>query len=124
MRDLPDDLIDLTVTSPPYDGVRTYDLLPLPKFKQVANELFRITKPGGVVAWIVQEQIKNGSQSGTSSEQRLYFRDIGFLLWDRIMMARFGRISPLSGHYGLPVEEAFILTTVPLRLCSPAATHC
>lgn len=110
MRELPDDCIDLTVTSPPYDEVRTYDLLPMPKFREVAKELLRITKPGGVLVWVVQEQIRDGSQTGTSSEQRLYFRDIGFLLWDRLITARYGHRNAFSKRYGLPVEEAFVLS--------------
>jgi site-specific DNA-methyltransferase (adenine-specific) len=111
MRRLPDDCIDLTVTSPPYDELRTcFRPLPMPKFKQVAQQLLRVTKPGGGVAWVVQEQIKDGSQTGTSSEQRLFFRDLGFKLWDRIVMDRHGRRTPAGRRYGLPLEEAFILT--------------
>jgi site-specific DNA-methyltransferase (adenine-specific) len=122
MKQLPDNCIDLTVTSPPYDEIRLFNgnTMPMPKFEQVANELLRITKPGGVVAWVVQEQIKDGSQTGTSSEQRLYFRDNGFTLFDRLIMARHGLRVPLTRRYGLPLEEAFILskgqpTTVDLR---------
>jgi DNA modification methylase len=110
MKELPDDFIDLTVTSPPYDGLRAHDLLPIAKFQQAAKELLRVTKPGGVVVWVVQEQIRNGSQTGTSSEQRRHFRDIGFLLWDRLIMARHGRRNLPRGRYGMPVEEAFILS--------------
>lgn len=112
MQTLPDDLIDLTVTSPPYDKVRIgYPLLSLAKFRQVADGLLRITKPGGIVVWVVQEQInKDGSQTGTSSEQRLYFRDIGFTLHDRLIMARYGLRVPATRRYGLPLEEAFILS--------------
>lgn len=110
MRELADDFIPLTVTSPPYDKVRTYDPLPLTKFQTVARELLRITKPGGVVVWVVQEQIRNGSHTGTSSEQRLYFRDIGFHLWDRLVMARYGRRSSTALRYKLPIEEAFVLS--------------
>ena len=110
MNRLPDNFIDLTVTSPPYDDLRTYAPLPMPKFQQVAEELLRITKPGGVVVWVVQEQIRDGSQTGTSSEQRLYFRDIGFRLHDRLIMARYGLRVPAPHRYGLPVEEAFVLS--------------
>src|SRR5579871_3163248 len=85
MKLLPDNSVDLTVTSPPYDDLRTcFAPFPTQKFEQVADELLRITKPGGVVVWVVQEQVKDGSQTGTSSEQRLYFRKIGFCLFDRL----------------------------------------
>jgi site-specific DNA-methyltransferase (adenine-specific) len=112
MRKLPADLIDLTVTSPPYDGLRTFsgNVLPPDKFKEVADELLRIIRPGGVVVWLVQEQIKDGAQTGTSSEQRLYFRDIGFRLWERLVMARFGLRVPAGRRYGMPLEEAFVLS--------------
>jgi DNA modification methylase len=112
MRKLPDNCIDLTVTSPPYDQLRLFNgnTLPMPKFQQVADELLRITKPGGVVVWVFQEQVKDGSQTGTSSEQRLYFRDKGFTLFDRLITARHGSRVPGERRYGQPLEEAFILT--------------
>lgn len=112
MKLLPDNSVDLTVTSPPYDELRLFNgnALPWPKFEQVADGLLRITKPGGVVVWAVQEQVKDGSQTGTSSEQRLYFRKIGFCLFDRLIMARHGLRVPLHRRYGLPLEEAFILS--------------
>ena len=128
MKLLPDNSIVLTVTSPPYDDIRTcFAPFPMPKFEQVVNELLRITKPGGVVVWVIQEQIKDGSQTGTSSEQRLYFRKIGFTLFDRLIMARHGLRVPVKRRYGLPLEEAFILskgepTTVNLWRDKPNKT--
>jgi site-specific DNA-methyltransferase (adenine-specific) len=112
MKLLPDNSVDLTVTSPPYDELRLFkgNTLPMPKVEQVANEVLRITKPGGVVVWVIQEQIKDGSQSGTSSEQRLHFRKIGFRLFDRLIMARYGHRVPAKRRYGRPLEEAFILS--------------
>src|SRR5262245_8051548 len=102
MKQVPDNCIDLTVTSPPYDDSKTcFAPFPLEKFEQVANELLRITKPGGVVVWVVQEQVKGGFQTGTSSEQRLYFDKIGFGLFDRLIMARYGLRVPLDRRYGL-----------------------
>ena len=80
MKSLPDDIIPLTVTSPPYDNLRTYDGLSEWDFMDVANELYRITMPGGVLVWVVQEQIINGSETGETSRQRLAFANIGFRL--------------------------------------------
>ena len=112
MKQLPDNCIDLTVTSPPYDELRLFNgnTMSMPKFEQVADELLRVTKQGGVVVWVIQEQIKDGFQSGTSSEQRLYFRKIGLMPFDRLIMARYGLRVPLKRRYGLPLEEAFILS--------------
>lgn len=110
MKQLPDNCIDLTVTSPPYDEIRTcFAPFPMPKFEQVANELLRVTKPGGVVVWVIQEQIKDGSQTGTSSEQRLYFKKTGFTLFDWLVMSRHGLSVPAYRRYGMPLEQAFIL---------------
>jgi len=65
MARLPDNFIDLTVTSPPYDGLRTYNGYSFP-FEDIAKELFRVTKDGGVVVWIVGDSTINGSESLTS----------------------------------------------------------
>lgn len=80
MKKLPDECIPLTVTSPPFDQMRVYGGHPF-DFESVARELFRITMPGGVVAWHVREQCEHGKESGTASEQRLFFRDLGFDLY-------------------------------------------
>ena len=56
---LPDNYIDLTVTSPPYDNLRTYNGYSF-DFENIAKELFRVTKQGGVVVWVVGDQTING----------------------------------------------------------------
>ena len=65
MAKMPDNFIDLTVTSPPYDNLRTYKGYSF-DFENVAKELFRVTKQGGVIIWVVGDQTKDGSESGTS----------------------------------------------------------
>ena len=76
MRKLTDNLIDLTVTSPPYDNLRTYnDSLNWGEhiWKPIIQELYRITKDGGVVVWVVNDSTKKGSESLTSFKQALFF---------------------------------------------------
>jgi site-specific DNA-methyltransferase (adenine-specific) len=88
MRGFEDKCIDLTVTSPPYDNLRTYKdtcVWDFDVFKQVANELYRITKDGGVVVWVVGDATINGSETGTSFKQALYFKEIGFNLHDTMI---------------------------------------
>ena len=109
LKDLPDECIPLTVTSPPYGGLRTYDGHEW-NFDGVAHELFRITAPGGVVVWVVQEQIVNGSESGEASRQRLAFADIGFRLHHTMVMGKTGGNTFSPGRYGKPLEYAFILS--------------
>lgn len=84
MKEIPDGVIDLTVTSPPYDDLRTYNGYSF-DFENIAKELYRITSEGGVVVWIVNDATKNGSESGTSFRQALYFMECGFNLADTMI---------------------------------------
>ena len=84
MGKMPDCFVDLVVTSPPYDGLRTYNGYSFP-FEEIAKELYRITKDGGVVVWIVGDATKNGSESLTSFKQALYFKEIGFNVHDTMI---------------------------------------
>lgn len=87
MKELPDCSIDLTVTSPPYDNLRKYKGYSF-DFESVAKELYRITKQGGVVVWVVGDQTVNGSESGTSFKQALFFKDCGFRLHDTMIYTK------------------------------------
>jgi DNA modification methylase len=69
--------VDLTVTSPPYDNLRTYNGYTF-DFETIARELYRVTKPGGVVVWVVGDATIDGSETLTSFRQALFFRECGF----------------------------------------------
>ena len=84
MAKMPDCFVDLTVTSPPYDGLRTYNGYSFP-FEDIAKALYRVTKKGGVVIWVVNDSTKNGSESLTSFKQALYFKEIGFNVHDTMI---------------------------------------
>ena len=84
MKMIEDNTIDLTVTSPPYDDLRKYKGFSF-DFENVTKELYRITKQGGTVVWIVGDQTLNGSESGTSFRQALYFKEVGFNLHDTMI---------------------------------------
>lgn len=76
--------IDLTVTSPPYDDLRSYNGYQL-DLENLIKELYRVTKKGGVVAWVVGDKTKNGSESGTSFRTALKFIDVGWNLHDTMI---------------------------------------
>lgn len=99
MRGLSDGCIDLTVTSPPYDNLRDYNgkisQWNFDKFKEIAKELYRITKDGGVVVWVVGDATVDGSETGTSFKQALYFKEIGFNIYDTMIYEK-----PLRGAVG------------------------
>lgn len=87
MAKMPDNFIDLTVTSPPYDDLRAYNGYCF-DFENVAKELFRVTKQGGAVVWIVGDATVKDSETGTSFRQALYFKEIGFNLFDTMIYAK------------------------------------
>jgi DNA modification methylase len=107
MRKLPDGCIDLTVTSPPYDNLRKYNGYVF-DFEGIAKELFRITKSGGVVVWVVGDATIDGSETGTSFRQALYFKDIGFnietMVWEKTGSGCLGS----NNFYGQNFEYMFI----------------
>ena len=94
MARIPDGFIDLTVTSPPYDNLRTYNGYSF-DFEAVAKELFRVTKDGGVVVWVVGDATIKGSETGTSFRQALFFKEVGFNLHDSLLFVR--RLSEYCG---------------------------
>jgi site-specific DNA-methyltransferase (adenine-specific) len=84
MQRMPDGMVDLVVTSPPYDNLRTYNGYSF-DFERIAKELYRVVKQGGVVVWIVNDATIDGSETGTSFKQALYFKEIGFKLHDTMI---------------------------------------
>ena len=109
MARMPDNFIDLTVTSPPYDNLRTYNGYCF-DFENVAKELFRVTKQGGVVVWNVNDQTINGSETLTSFRQALFFKDVGFnvetMIWEKTGSGCLGS----NKYYGQNFEYMFILS--------------
>ena len=83
-RHIPDNSIDMTVTSPPYDDLREYNGYTF-EFEPIAAELWRVTKPGGVVVWVVADATVKGSETGTSFRQALGFMGVGFRLHDTMI---------------------------------------
>ena len=113
MKKIPDGSVDLIVTSPPYDNLRTYnDSLNwnFDIFKNIALELKRVLIKGGVIVWVVGDQTIKGSETGTSFKQALYFKEIGFNLHDTMIYEKLN-YAPLShNRYEQSFEYMFILS--------------
>jgi len=109
MAKMEDKLIDLTVTSPPYDNLRDYNGYSF-DFESIAKELYRVTKEGGVVVWIVGDATIKGSESGTSFKQALYFMECGFRLHDTMIYKKNSYPFPPSNRYYQQFEYMFILS--------------
>jgi len=105
----PDACIDLVVTSPPYDDLRTYGGH-LWNFESVARELTRVLKPGGVIVWVVGDMVADGSETGTSMEQALQLRRMGLLLHDTMIYQKNNFANPSSGRYHQTWEYMFVLS--------------
>jgi len=108
MARMPDGLIDLVVTSPPYDGLRDYNGYKFP-FEDIAKYLYRVMKKGGVVVWVVADGTINGSRSGTSVRQMLYFMETGFNLHQRLFYEKAGP-PPDPTRYEETIEEMFVFS--------------
>lgn len=109
MARMPGGFIDLTVTSPPYDNLRTYNGYEF-DFEPIARELFRVTKKGGVVVWVVGDATINGSETGTSFRQALYFKEIGFNLHDTMIYQKRQMPFPMHQRYNQVHEFMFVLS--------------
>lgn len=111
LKNLPDESIDLVVTSPPYDTMRTYDGFNF-DFETIAKELYRATKDGGVVVWIVGDETIDGSETGTSFRQALYFKEIGFNIHDTMIWNKggFTATGTLQVRYASVFEYMFVFS--------------
>lgn len=132
LETFPNECIDLTVTSPPYDDM-TEDFVPIQKgglrsyngytwdFKGLANQLYRVTKTGGVVVWVISDPTIDGSESLASSLQKIYFRRIGFNIHDTMIWNKDQYSSPgdLSVRYGQVFEYMLVLSKGIPRTFNP-----
>lgn len=131
MKDIPDGSVDLTVTSPPYDNLRTYngniDQWNFEKFKEIAKELYRVTADGGVVVWIVSDATIKGSETGTSFRQALWFKDCGFNLHDTMIYkkTKFPPIDPTTAYrYTGCFEYMFVFSKGKPKCCNYIKEKC
>lgn len=121
LKGIDDKSVDLTVTSPPYDNLRNYggtcewsfDI-----FKPIAKELYRVTKPGGVVVWVIGDAVVNNGETGSSFKQALYFMECGFKLHDTMIYEKNSSSFPAkltSQRYSQIFEYMFIFSKGKIR---------
>jgi len=106
---IPDNFVDLTVTSPPYGDLRKYKGF-IFDYKLMFNELYRVTKQGGVVVWIIGDKTEKGTESLTSFKHALYAKEIGFNVHDTMIYEKSTSPFPESIRYNQKFEYMFILT--------------
>ena len=118
MKEMPDECVDMVITSPPYDNLRIYQG-PKFDFENIAIELFRILGKQKVLVWIVGDQRINGSESGTSFKQALYFKDLGFNIHDTMIYQKNGPPYPSQNTYYQIFEYMFVFSKGPPEIFNP-----
>lgn len=128
LKEIPDNCIDLVVTSPPYDNLRTYDntmdCWGWDDFIVVANELKRALKPGGVIIWVVGDATMNGSETGTSFKQALYFKEIGLNLHDTMIYHKENYVPLTHNRYEQCFEYMFVISKGRPKTFNPIKVKC
>ena len=120
MKRMDDNFIKLTITSPPYDDLRTYNKkigsntdqfngYSFP-FEEIAKELYRVTQKGGVVVWVVSDAVQNGSETGTSFRQALYFKEMGFNIHDTMIYRKLNPPPNAGTRYQQLFEYMFVFS--------------
>jgi len=124
MKRMPNNFVDCVITSPPYDDLKKYNGFDF-DFKTIAKELYRIIKDGCVLVWIVNDRIKNGSETGTSLEQALYFKEIGFNLHNTMIWNKSNPMPQIQyNRYLDAFEYMFILSKGKVKTFTPILTDC
>ena len=124
MQTFPDKSVDLIVTSPPYDNLRIYHGYTF-DFEGIARQLYRIVKIGGVVVWVVGDATINGSETGTSFKQALYFKEIGFNLHDTMIFKKTNPIPQVyTKRYTNEFEYMFIFSKNMVNICNLIQIDC
>lgn len=125
MKGIADGSVDLTVTSPPYDNLRTYngnnELWGEHVWKEVLVNLYRVTKQGGVVVWVVGDATIKGSETGTSFKQALWAKECGFNLHDTMIYLKpnFSAVGALKTRYAPVFEYMFVFTKGKIKTFKP-----
>lgn len=126
LKQLDDNSVDLTVTSPPYDNLRTYSdkntgdecVWNFEVFKPIAQELYRVTKKGGVVVWVVGDACIDNGETGSSFRQALYFQELGFKIHDTMIYEKNSSSFPAkltSKRYSQIFEYMFVFSKGKIR---------
>lgn len=120
LRQVPDDQFHLTVTSPPYDQLRSYTGDFHWDFENTARHLFRTTVPGGVVCWVVNDATVSGAETLTSCHQKIFFvEECGFRVHDTMIYQKPNFSNPERSRYHQVFEYIFVLSKGKPRAWNP-----
>jgi site-specific DNA-methyltransferase (adenine-specific) len=124
IRQFENQSIDMVLTSPPYDNLRTYKGYDFP-FRPIARELFRTVKDGGVVVWVVSDATIDGTETGTSFKQAMFFKDIGFKIHDTMIFRKRNPIPQIyRQRYNNEFEYMFVFSKGTVSTHNPLMVPC
>lgn len=118
MAKMPTESVDMVLTSPPYDDLRNYNGYDLP-FEKIVKDLYRILKKRGVVIWVVGDKTENGSETGTSFKQALYFKENGFNIHDTMIYYKNNPMPTTGNRYHQHFEYIFAFSKGTPKTFSP-----
>jgi DNA modification methylase len=119
MSNMSDGSIDMVITSPPYDDIRSYKNNIKTKseyngysfpFEDIAKELYRVLKEGGIVVWVVNDSTISGSESLNSFRQALYFKEVGFRIHDTMIYRKLNPPPNSGNRYHQSFEYMFVIS--------------
>lgn len=124
MSNFGDDCIDFVLTSPPYDNLRNYKGYSF-DFESIARSLYRVLKPGAVLVWVSNDATINGSETGTSFRQALFFKEIGFNLHDTMIFRKRNPVPQIYRlRYSNEFEYMFVFSKGTVRTHNPLTVKC
>ena len=119
MERMKDDVIDLALTSPPYGKLRTYNGYSFP-FEEIAKSLYRVIKPGGILAWVVGYETVKGSKSLDPLKQALFFKEqCGFTFYDHLIYEKSSFSFPDKTRYYNVWEHVFLMSKGKVKTFNP-----
>lgn len=127
LKCISDETIDMVMTSPPYDNLRTYgdfDSWNFETFQEIAKELVRVIKPGGVIVWVVADATIDGSETGTSFRQALHFMELGLNLHDTMIYQKKNYMPINQKRYEPSFEYMFCFSKGSPKAFNPIKTKC
>lgn len=127
LADIDSETIDCVITSPPYDNLRTYNNTldwSFELFKNIAKELARVLKKGGIIVWVVNDKTEKGSETGTSFKQALYFKELGLNIHDTMIYRKLNYVPLTHNRYEQEFEYMFVFSKGKPKTFNPIKIPC
>ena len=106
-NNIPNNSIDMVLTSPPYDDLRDYDGFEF-DYEMMLDEIYRVLKDGGVCVWVVGDSVIDRRKQLSPFKQATYANMIGLKLYDNIIYHKTTPSPPHKDRYFNTYEYMFV----------------